>query len=177
MAGLALPQEQRRLGVCRPLEIYSEDQDSSQADCRIGQKPLANTYIPIDNKSGEIVAIRVFSPLMIFGVILACYAMFGIMTLFEPNFSYGNNEFWPVFGGIGGVGVIFFLKNLIAPLMLAITLAWGVFQFAVNDVWSLVPIYAFFLEALLFWAPDWVQIGYIWVSLVAFVASSLTTFT
>jgi len=138
---------------------------------------FASYVIPIENGNREMVAFRAFSPLVIFGVILACYGMFGIMTLFEPNFSYGNNEFWPVFGGIAGVGVIFFLKNLIAPMMLAITLAWGVFQFAINDVWSLVPIYAFILEVLLFWAPDWVQIGYIWVSLVAFVASSLTTFT
>lgn len=126
------------------------------------------------NGSEKVIKIRAFSPLVIFGIILSCYSLFGFMSLFDRSFTYEDNPFWPVFWGIAGTGIIFFLKNLIAPFMIAVALAWAVFQYAVNDIWSLVPIYSFIIEALLFWAPSWIQVGYIWVSLATLVVSSLT---
>lgn len=126
--------------------------------------------------SEGIIIFRLFAPVGLFLLLMISYVVFSIMTLFDPNYSISLDFLFKVLGGLLGVGVIFSLKNIVAPLFVALTLAWAIYNGVVHSEWLLIPVYAFIIDFLLFWAPDWVQVGYIWASLLYLVAASFSAF-
>ena len=137
---------------------------------------FATYIVPIEDGNEELIAIRLFLPPVLFLAVLIFYGFFGILTLFDDSFSHAQHPFWDIFASLVGLGIVFSLKNVIAPAILGATAAWAVYKLMMYGGWELFPIYWLILEGLLFWAPDWIQIGYIYGSIAALIASTVGAF-
>ena len=129
----------------------------------------AFTYIG-DEEAGEVAFYKYASPVAIGLVCLVSYSLFGLMSWIASN---EVERFWPIFGSIIGLTIVFGIKNLVGPFFLGLALSWAVFQRFINGAWDLIPVYDVVIDALLFWAPSWVQITYIWASIITFFIGGL----
>ncbi|WP_049643194.1 hypothetical protein [Candidatus Rhodobacter oscarellae] len=131
----------------------------------------AATFVTYRRCDEAKIVLRLSAPPIFFGFVLFCYGVYGVLSLFDPESVEPEYGFANRFFSIFGVGVIASLKNVFAPLVVAITLAWGIYQWGIHDSWELIPLYEAVVEGLLFWAPQWLQTAYIYVSL-AYMSSA-----
>lgn len=124
----------------------------------------------------ELIFWRLFSPVGLFLLLMVAYIVFAVMTLFDANYGIPFGLFLKVLGSLFALGIVFSLKNLIAPMFVAFTASWAVYNGVLYSDWALIPIYGFIVEVLMFWAPEWVQSGYIWGSMIYLVGASFTAF-
>lgn len=126
----------------------------------IGLTLTAKSYQGPDK---DAICARLLWPVEMFTLLLVCYSVWGVMTLFDELHvgGIGGYGFWEVFLCIAGAGVVFSVKNIVAPLMIAIAFAWSTYQFMTYGVLEFFPAYEFFVEILLYWAPQWVQMTYL----------------
>lgn len=84
------------------------------------------------------------------------YGVFGAIDG-EVIDNYGN-----ILGALVGLTLVMAVKGLLSGIILFTSLAWSFFQFSTNGLIDLSPIYSIVIDGMLFWAPDWMQVGYIW---------------
>lgn len=126
------------------------------------------------DQEGDALAIRLLAPPVIFSMLLFFYCVYGIYSLFDSNPPRVDIGYWGVFSSIFALGILYSVKNLVAPLVLAVLLSWLVYNGICHGQWELIPIYRTLAEGLLDWTFRWVQIGYIWVSILCLIASTVS---
>ena len=151
-------------------------------NCAIGLLCLSQLAIGLiwtnycyETASDSEIKIKLCAPILIFALALIGHFAWGILTLIDNHAEIDTKEFFYISASITALGAVFLFKNLIAPLFLMLATAWSTYMYLTYGIAELVPVYDFILEVLLFWAPNWMQVTYVWGSMVYLLIGSVVS--
>lgn len=133
------------------------------------------TFLLYADVDPDTIAIRLILPILFFVVLLAGHLFFGLLTLFDKDYVRTGTGFWTIFFTILGTGIVFSVKNIVAPFFLGLALSWALYYGALYGNWELIPIYSFMFDYLLFWAPEWINRSYTIGSLIYLLWATLVS--
>lgn len=128
----------------------------------------------ISDANSKYGSLKYVGPLLLDSTIPVFYAMTGLLALFS---GYNKDGFFRVLSSIFGLTIIFPLKNLVGPFLVGLAVTWAVAKAYFFGVWELVPLFYQLAESLLFWAPNWAQLSYVWGALIWFLVSGVIALT
>ena len=118
---------------------------------------------------------RYGAPVAIGGVCLVGLTGWFLLTLFDERVQNDIDYFLEVFMSIAGLTVFFTIKNVLAPVLITGATAWTSYIFLSYGEFNWFPWYSAIIELLLFWAPSWFQVTYIWVSSIYLIGAAFLT--
>ena len=89
--------------------------------------------------------------------IIVGFSVFAIFEIIDPRMVDSDLNRLGVLAAIGIFAILFFLKMLLSPTLLACTASWALYTWFQYDSPELFPIFQFTIKATLEWAPDWIR--------------------
>ena len=114
-------------------------------------------------------------PVAIGGLFLIGLIVWYIFTLFDTK---SNPSFFYVFQvslSIIGLTILFSIKNFFAPIFIMGALSWTTYNLLQYGIIDFFPIYEFIFAYLLWWAPKWVQYGYMIISVIFLIGVAISS--
>ena len=115
-------------------------------------------------------------PAIIGGIIIVGSISWSVLILIDPNTHATLSGQIKFVGTIIVLAIIFFIKNLFGAVLSGATLSWAIYMWYQYGSIELIPIFQMVIDAFMPWAPTWMKVLYIWVTLIyAFISSVISS--